>query len=453
MKRTNESSGLNRRLFLGATGSALIAPLILPAGTLAASPNSKLDIAFIGMGAKMQGHLENLINMGHNAVAFCDADLTRAEAAKKQYADNARIYQDYRNLFDRENSFDAVVVATPDHWHAPIIKNAFETRKHIYCEKPLTHTIAEAREIREMDRKSDIVTQTGNQGSASANMRRSLELIEAGLFGQITDIYIWHIAREWMGDTLDIDEADPIPAGLNWDLWCGPSLLRPYKKDLYHPKRWRDWFAYGSGFLGDFCCHTFNLPVRALKLEYPTRIDIQGENFGSECVSTNAVVDYHFPKRGDLEATNIHIYDGGRKPENNALDDLIPTFGEIPRTGCLLHGEKGQLSAGLWNTACYVKMEGDEKFVGADKHPAARQIPERFPRVRGHMIEWVDAVLEGKKTFSDFDLGGHLTEIGLAGTLALRMGESIAWDGKKMEVLGRPDAQSYIRAHQRQKWL
>ncbi len=456
MKSSESSHPINRRSFLTTTGCALAAPLILPSGTFGQTANDKLNIAFIGMGGQIQGHVKNLLNMGHHAVAFCDVDLPRTEAAKVRYgkpAAKANVYQDYRKLFDKETSLDAVVIATPDHWHTPIVKRAFAEGKHIYCEKPLTHTVAEARELRELSRKSKVITQTGNQGSASSNLRRSIELIEAGLFGQIKDIYIWHNDHPWPGDTQNIDQADPIPAGLNWDFWCGPSKVRPYKTDVYHPFKWRGWFDYGNGFVGDFCCHAFNLPVRALKLDYPNRIEIKATKLGHDCYPSSSRIRYKFPARGNLKAVTIHVYDGGVYPENGELDDLISTFGTRPRVGCFLQGDKGQLSAGLWNSDCYVRLNGEKKFVHAGNHEQAKTIPQRLPRVSSHMKEWVDAIYGGPKTFADFDLGGHLTEIGLTGNVALRLQRDIDWDGQNMRVPGQRDTEHYIRKTNREKWL
>ena len=420
------------------------------------SPNSKLNIAFIGMGSQIQGRMSEILALGHNAVALCDVDENQIAQSKAKHGDSvakAKVYRDYRRLFDKETSLDAVVVATADHWHAAICKMAIEAQKHVYCEKPLTHTISESRMLRELSRQSKVVTQTGNQGSASGNMRRSIELIEAGLFGQITDIYVWHTDHPWAGDTANLDQADPIPNGLNWDFWCGPSKVRPYKKAVYHPRTWRSWFDYGNGFVGDFCCHAFNLPVRALKLEYPERIEIKGTKLGYECYPASSRIRYRFPARGALSPLTIHVYDGGMYPENDELDVLLPTFKKRPRVGCLLVGEKGHLSAGLWNTDCFVKMKDEDSFRGARNHPLARDIPARLPRVSSHMEEWLDAIKGGPKPFADFDLGGHLTEIGLAGNVALRLQKDINWDGRNMKVVGSNEADPYVHKINRTQWL
>lgn len=449
---------ISRRHFLASTAGA-VSFSVLPSGSFGAdgtSPTSKLDIAFIGMGSQIQGRMSELLSLGHNAAALCDVDENQIAKSRAKHGDaaaKATAYTDYRRLFEKETSLDAVVIATPDHWHATICRLALQAKKHVYCEKPLTHTIAESRRLRELSRQSDVVTQTGNQGSASPNLRRSIELIEAGIFGQITDIYIWHPVHAWAGDQARLDQSDPIPKGLNWDFWCGPSKVRPYKQGVYHPHHWRSWFDYGNGFVGDFCCHAFNMPVRALKLEYPDRIAIKGTKLGYDCYPASSRIRYRFPARGDLAPVTMHVYDGGLYPEHGELDVLLPTFGKRPRVGCLLVGEKGHLSAGLWNSDCYVKMKDEQKFRGAGTHPLAQTIPQRLPRVSSHIQEWVDAIQGGPKPFADFDLGGHLTEIGLAGNVALRLQKDIEWDGPNMKVVASKEADPFVHKTNREQWL
>ncbi|MFT5121482.1 MAG: putative dehydrogenase [Kiritimatiellia bacterium] len=454
MKNTTARS--SRRNFIATSTAAVAAPLILPSGLRGATANEKLHVGFIGMGGQIQGHVKNLVNMGHHAVAFCDVDRRQLASSQQRHGDagaKAKLYEDYRKLFEQETSLDAVVIATPDHWHLPVCKAAFAAGKHIYCEKPLTHTVGEARELRELTRESKVITQTGNQGSASGNLRRSVELIQSGLLGQITEIHIWHNDHAWPGDTANIDQADPIPQELNWDFWCGPSKVRPYKDKVYHPAKWRGWFDYGNGFIGDFCCHAFNMPVRALNLDYPDRLEITGTELGHDCYPKNSRINYHFPARGTRGPVQLSVYDGGVYPENGELDELVGTFGQRPRVGCLLIGEKGQLSAGLWNSDCYIKLNDDAKFVGWANHEQAKAVPETLPRVAGHMNEWVDAIYGGPKTYSDFDFGGHLTELGLTGNVALRMMKDIPWDGEKMQVPGMPEADRFIHTKDRTKWI
>ncbi len=450
----NPPSLPNRRTFLR-TSTAAASTLMLPHGTLRAEESRKLNVGFIGMGGQIQGHVSKILQLGHRVVALCDVDAAQIANSQKRHGEGvakATVYQDFRVLLEQEKSLDAVVIATPDHWHAPICRAAMQAGKHVYCEKPLTHTIAEARELREMARTSKVITQTGNQGSASPNLRRSMELIAAGFFGAITDIHVWHPTHSWPSGEERPQGGDAIPAGLDWDFWLGTAPERSYKTGIYHPAKWRGWYDFGNGSLGDFCCHGFNMPVRALNLDYPTKIDISGTGLGKESFAASCTLHYHFPARGDRGPVRLHFYTGGDLPPAEITADLRATFGELPRTGCLLLGEKGQLQSGLWNSDCYIKLRDDPKFVGAGNHAAAKLIPESLPRVKGHIDEWIDAILGGPKVFADFDLGGHLTEIGLAGIVALRLQKSIEWDGPNMKVPGMPEADVFIRKQERAKF-
>ncbi|MFT5240233.1 MAG: hypothetical protein ACI9OU_000865 [Candidatus Promineifilaceae bacterium] len=449
---------VSRRQFLASSGGAA-SLLILPSGTFGSeglSPANKLNIAFVGMGSQIQGHVKNVIGQGHNVVAFCDVDASQIAQSKIRHGDavaQTKIYDDYRRLFESEKSLDAVVIATPDHWHAQICKMAIEANLHVYCEKPLAHTVSEARMLRELSRKSDVVTQLGNQGSASANLRRSIELIQAGLFGEITQVHVWHPEHNWPSGVARPAGADPVPAGLAWDFWCGPSPLRPYKSDIYHPKNWRGWYDFGNGSIGDFCCHGFNLPVRALNLDYPTRIEVSGTGLGFESYSKSSTTHMHFPAKGKRGPVVLNFYTGGDMPPEELTNELVGTFGSVPRTGCILEGSQGLLSAGLWNTDGYMKLNDEARFVGHTKHPAAIALPQHLPRVADHLQEWTDAIRTESTTFSDFDIGGHMTEIGLAGVVALRLQKTIAWDGPGMRAVGIPEADALVHLVPRTKWL
>jgi len=438
----------SRRAFLRSASSLLV----LPSGVIRGETVKKLSLGFIGMGGQIQGHVARLLQLGHQVTAFCDVDERQIEASRQRHGaavSGAASYRDYRELLEREKSLDAVVIATPDHWHAPICRAAIRAGKHVYCEKPLTHTIAEARTLRELSRGAAVVTQTGNQGSSSGNLRRSIELIQAGFLGEIHDIHVWHPAHGWPSGEDRPAQGDPVPAGLDWDFWLGTAPARDYKHGLYHPAKWRGWYDFGNGSLGDFCCHGFNMPVRALKLDYPERIDIRGEGLGKESFATACTVTYHFPSREARGPVRLHFHTGGHLPPEDVTAALRSTFGSLPRTGCLLLGEKGQLQSGLWNSECYIKLHDDAKFTGEGNHPATKAVPLSLPRVKGHLEEWVDAIQGGPKVFADFDLGGHLTEIGLAGIVALRLQKSIPWDGVNMKVPGLPEADAFIRKKDR----
>lgn len=444
---------MKRRTFLAA---AVAMPVVLPRVVFGA--NQKLNIAFIGMGGQIQGHVSTALQLGHNVVAFCDVDGNQIASSQARHAEKAgqvKAYTDYRQLLEKEKTLDAVVVATPDHWHAAICTAAIEAGLHVYCEKPLTRTIAESRALRELSRQSKVVTQTGNQGSASSNLRRSIELIQAGLFGDIHNVHIWHPAHGWPYGTSRPAGADPVPEGLNWDFWCGPSPLRPYKTEIYHPATWRGWYDFGNGSIGDFCCHSFNMPVRALKLGYPSRVEISDvKGAGMESYARAVTHTFHFPAEGDRAAVNLIYYTGGESmPPTRLTDQLVGTFGSIPRVGAIVEAENGLLSAGLWNSECYIKLNGEKKFVGHEKHPDAVKVAQSLQRAPGHFQEWTDAILGTGTTFSPFEFGGHLTEIGLSGSVALQLQRDLEWDGAAMKAQGVPEADALVRQPSRTRWL
>lgn len=416
----------------------------------------RLNVACIGLGGMLNHLLKEITASSElKVIALCDVDENRIVETRKGFGARlaeARAYRDYRALLEAETSVDAVVIATPDHWHPPICKAAMLAGKHIYCEKPLTRTIAEARELREMARRTGVVTQTGNQGSASENMRRCVELIEAGVFGQIREVQAWHGRHGWPSGVDRLRDADPVPAGLDWDFWLGPAPARPYNAEIYHPFNWRGWYDFGSGSLGDFCCHMFNLPVRALKLDYPVKIEISGEEMGRETYPSSCSVRLNFAQRPGLAPLAISFFSGDKKPPEQVTADLVVSDGKAPDHGCMLLGDKGSLCVGLWNADGRMKMKGETKFKNVADHEAAQAVPRTLPRVKSHMQEWIDACNGGPKVYSDFEIGGQITEIGLAGVLALRLGCDIDWDGPTMKAYGHPEAGRLVKPEYRKEW-
>jgi predicted dehydrogenase len=320
--------------------------------------------------------------------------------------------------------------------------------KHVYCEKPLTHSVAEARELRELSRTANVVTQMGNQGSASESLRRCTELIRAGALGQIREIYQWGI-----GVTANEGSAegeDPIPEGFNWDLWVGPSAMRPFKKQVYHPFRWRSWFDFGNGGLADFCCHAINLPLRALDLSYPEKIVVNMKD--GKQIAGKAAVEFHFAARGDLPPVTLH-WQGSGKPSAEVLQPLSDIYGDSVPNGVLILGEKGCIHTSHWNTGGKIRLKGEPNLSDVTRHEATKDIPKTLPRTGNHGREWLDACRGEGKAFSDFDIGGKLTEIGLAGVVGVRTGKSLDWDGKKMEATNAPEAARFVHTQYRTKWL
>jgi len=414
--------------------------------------NNKVNLAVVGCGGQGRGVMSGLLNSGANLVALCDPDAGQIDKAREAAAgrngETAKGYEDYRQLLDQADRYDAVLIGTPDHWHAPLCQAFMKAGKHVFCEKPLTHSVAEARELRELTRRSKVVTQMGNQGSASSSLRRCIEIIQAGALGQIREIYEWGIgctAREGSAEG-----EDPVPAGFNWDLWVGPSALRPFKKEVYHPATWRGWFDFGNGGLADFCCHSINLPMRALNLGYPERIVVNTDKSGQQTPDKPAV-EFHFPARAKLAPLTLY-WQGNGMPPTPVLAPVVEVHRE-KQGGVLIVGEKGCIYTSHWNTDALIRLDGEARLRDVLVHPATQDIAQSLPRSKGHGQEWIDACRGEGRTYSDFDIGGKLTEIGLAAVVALRAGKTLDWDGAKMEATNAPEAARFVRTEHRKKWL
>lgn len=459
-----KNQNMHRRKFIKfasqATLGTMAAPLFSGCQSPAATvkrPGDKLQVACIGLGNQMHSVTSEVINFHQQIVAVCDVDHNRVDSFRKNFGAataKARGYTDFHQLLENEKSVDAVVIATPDHWHAAVCKAAIRAGKHVYCEKPLTHTVAEARAIATLARRSRVVTQTGNQGSGSSSFRRSIELIQYGVLGPVTDIYIWHPPHAWPSGVDRPLGEDPIPRGFDWNSWVGPSPLRPYKNDMYHPVNWRGWYDFGGGSLSDFCCHSFSMPVKALNLDYPRRIEVSGVGLAKDSFPKSCTIHFHFPARDARGPVSIHFFTGGVMPDSAITAGMAATFNQIPRTGCILQGGKGMLSAGLWNNECYLKMNGETEYTPAAIHDAAKNVPVSAPRAPQdrHVLEWIDACKGKGKTFSPFEFGGHVTEIGASGLIALRLGRDIDWDGAAMKADGAPEAAALVKAQHRGKF-
>jgi predicted dehydrogenase len=425
--------------------------------------NNRLKLAVIGVGGQGRYDMRNYLSLKEHVVAICDVDDHQIAQAKKEGGDpvkNAKVYTDYRKLLDNAKSYDAVLIATPDHWHATLCTAFLKAGKHIYCEKPLTHSIAEARALRELVKANPkLVTQMGNHGSAEPTMRRSVELIRAGVLGQVHDVYAWLDGGGFPHAMERPKTEDPVPVGFNWDFWCGPSPYRPFKSGIYHPFAWRGWFDFGNGQLADFTCHIFNTAMRSLDLTYAQKIEVGGTNLGKECYGTTNTLKMHFPARQgaqptrSLDPVTLHWMDGGPRPSDDILKDVIATYKTAPKGGCLIVGEKGSIFTNPWNAGAVIKLNDEPRFKGVQDHEATRDVPVTLPRKVTHMQEWVNACKGQGKAWSEFEFGGHLTEIGLAGVMALRTGHDIEWDGEAMVARNAPDAAGIIKTPVRRAWM
>ncbi len=427
-------------------------PLLLRGSAASCQANDRLNLALVGCGGQGRGVMGWMLGTGKvNLVALCDPDaaqIARARSGAGSAGSAARAYEDYRRLLDDARTYDAVLIGTPDHWHVPLCMAFMRAGKHVYCEKPLAHSIAEARELRLLARRSKVVTQMGNQGSASESLRRCVEIIKAGVLGPIRDMYYWGIgvnAHEGRPEG-----EDPVPNGFNWDLWVGPSPMRPFKAGVYHPARWREWFDFGNGGMADFCCHAMNLPMRALDLSYPERLVLNMQ--GGTQIPGKAVVEFHFAARGKQPPTVFHWL-AGQAPPADEVRPIAELFGGKAPDGVLIVGEKGIIHTSHWNTDALIHLKGDPAPKRFGDHEAVREIPRTLPRTQGHVQEWIAACRGEGKTYSDFETGGKLTEIGLAGVLALRTGKSLDWDGERMVARNAPEAARFIRTRHRRTWL
>ena len=495
MKNKSPFPRWNRRDFLKSTtltagALAFGVPTLLRAQNL----NSKLNIAAIGAAGK--GASDTDCCAGENIYALCDVDADMCAGQRQKYS-QAKFYQDFRKLLhEAGGNIDAVMVSTPDHFHAMAASTAMRLGKHVYCQKPLAQTIYEARYLRNLAHETGVVTQMGNQGSAADGLRRAVECIQAGIIGQVREVHIWTNRPIWPQGMNRPAAEDPVPAALDWDIWLGPAPVRPFKKGVYHPFNWRGWLDFGTGALGDMACHTVNMPFRALQLGYPTEIEATplGE-MNKETYPLGSKIRFEFPARnaprsepkkgaellrqrqsiGGRSPVTLWWYDGGQpsprnptrhdgsnKPPRELLTDVEEARGEIPGSGCLLIGDRGKIfSPDDYGEQFYIKQTGDKKFVHYTKYPAVAAIPQTLPRNpnrgdtdRRQHLEWIAAIKAGKPEmcYSRFAIAAQLTEIMLLGCVALRAGKKIEWDGPNLRALNCPEAAPFIKREDRAPW-
>jgi predicted dehydrogenase len=397
-----------RRAFLQTSLLGGAGILLLPNSRLAfaTEANSKLNVAGIGVGGQGHGDLENIAGAGASIVALCDVDEARAGDTFKKFPQASR-YQDFRRMFDQINKqIDAVLVATPDHTHAVAAVAAMKHGKHVYCEKPLTRTVYEARVMRQVAAKSRVVTQMGNQGSASNGLRRAVELVWQGTIGDVREAHIWFDGGN--GPKQRPADHPPVPTTLDWDLWLGPAPERPYHP-CYVPARWRDWRAFGSGIVGDFGCHTANLMFRALKLNElwdaskkaagTLRVEARPSERDDEGYPASMIATVQVPARGSLPPVKLTFYAKDKPAEELLLDHPRGPWGD------LLIGSKGCIYSDCpWNTRYALFPRAS--FPNHKSVP-----PQTLPVSAGHHREWVEACKGNGKTFSGFEMGGPLTEL------------------------------------------
>jgi len=440
---TVRDAGLSRRDFVGSI-AALAAFAIVPRRVLGGPrhvpPSEKLNIAGVGFGGRGDGDLHEVSS--ENVVALCDVDWKYGAKTFERYP-KAKKYHDFRKMLEKEDkNIDAVVVATPDHTHAVITMMAIKMGKHVYCEKPLTHSVYEARKIAEAAREAKVATQLGNQGQASEGTRLVCEFIWDGAIGPVREVHSW-CNRYISPRGIDRPKEEPaVPEWLDWDLWLGPARKRPYHP-CYHPFSWRGWWDFGTGVLGDIGCHQLDSIFRALKLNYPTSVEASTSGVNEETAPLASIVRYEFPTRGGLPPVKLTWYDGGLMPARppELADGL--RFGGADDNLCV--GDKG-------------KMLG-HRLLPESRSKEYGRPPRVLPRSPGHHKEWILACKGGEPANSNFDWAGPLTEVVLLGNIAVRMsqklyekGLKLYYDGPNMRITNLPEANNYIRGEYREGW-
>jgi predicted dehydrogenase len=395
------------------------------------SANEKLNIGMMGTANRARQNITGVEQ--ENIVALCDIDDHFLAAARARFP-RARPYNDFRKLLQQKD-IDAVVVSTADHTHAVATAAALRLGKHVYCEKPLTHTVYEARAIAKLAARSkNLATQMGTQIHAGDNYRRVVELIQSGAIGPVKECHVW-CERSWAGDGRP--EATPaIPTHIHWDLWLGPAPMRPYSPE-YLPKTWRRWWAFGEGVLGDMGCHYMDLPFWALKLHSPQTIETEGPPVNPETTPAWLIVRYGFPARFDLPPVTLTWYDGGKRPRA-VHEGRAPDW----RNGVLFVGDKGMLIADYTRR----KLLPEEQFTGFE--PPAPWMPASA----GHHQEWITACKTGSATTCNFAYASALTETVLLGDVAYRAGARLEWDAPTLTARGNSQAANFIRTEYREGW-
>jgi len=447
MRRT-KIKRLNRRQFLHKTAGSVAAFTIVPRHVLGAgktAPSNKLNIACIGVSGRGGGNL-NAVS-GENIVALCDVDTRRAGKTFEKYP-KARHYRDFRRMLDEmDNRIDAVVVSTPDHTHAVACMDAIRRGKHVYCEKPLAHSIYEIRELMKAARKHKIVTQLGNQGHSDHHIRLFCEWIWDGAIGEVYEVHAGCTADHCKIDQLPKrSEKHDIPPELNWDLWLGPAKYRAYNP-MYLPGRWRGWMPFGSGTIGDWVCHVVDPVFWALDLGAPKTIQAEAKDYDpkkhADTFPEGSVITFKFPANDKRGPVKLVWHDGVETlPRPKELEEGR----KLPRTGAIVIGDKGKIMYGSHGA-------NGVRIIPETKMKAYQRPEPTIPRVKGHHQDWLEAVKNNRPAGSNFHYGGPLTEIARLGIIATQMlGRKLKWDSENMRFTNCDEANQYINPSYRQGW-
>jgi predicted dehydrogenase len=447
----------SRRKFLSASAAAAAGVMVVPRHVIGASqkrkaPSDTLNIACVGVGGMGYSDVRGVHT--ENIVALCDVDdemmarLLRSdelEPKEKAMYEKAAKHRDFRRMLEKEKGIDAVTVTVPDHNHAVIALAAIKMKKHVYVQKPLTHTIKEARVLAHAAKEANVVSQMGNQGHSKEGARLICEWIWDGAIGNVHEVHVWTNRPIWPQGIDAPKEIPSVPSTLEWDVWLGPAPFRPYHP-AYHPFAWRGFWDFGTGALGDMGAHLLDQPFWALKLGHPTSVQASSTPFTKDCYPWAEVVSYEFPARGGMGPVNLTWWDGGLTPPRPAELEDGRMMGD-EGGGVLFRGDRGLLMCGTYGE--------NPRLVPESRMQEYQRPEETIPRSPGIREEWIEAIKKGTKSTTDFSYAGPLTEVMLLANIAVRMKEKntkLLWNGEKMEFTNMPEANQFLHFDYRPGW-
>ena len=425
------------------------APVDIIAKTHFAKPGEKIRMGFIGSGGRGGANLNEFFSLGEEIVALCDVDSTRLDAATKRISarcPKARRYRDWRELLDKEKDLDAVVVSTPDHMHATAAIAAMKRGLHVYVEKPLVRTFFEAERFRKVAEACGVVTQMGNNGNGTDGQRRNIEILQSGVLGEVSEIHVTTDRPIWPQALNRPEGSDTIPDTFDWNLWLGVAPKRPFKKGVYHGFKWRGWFDFGTGAMGDIACHSMSFFWRGLALEHVLSAEtIKTTPRFSETYPAATTVRLVVTSKRQKKPVEIYWYDGKTSPDEatarRLTDGVMSSLG-----GTTIVGANGVFRGGT------LMMKGERKFIRWQDHPATRDLPVTLPRVKNHHWEFAEAVRGGAKPFSHIDHSVPLTEAVLLGCISQRIPGKLVWDAAKGRFANSEEANALLVPYIRPGW-
>jgi len=445
MKNKKENK-ITRRKFISkaiATSALFtIVPRSVLGGPKYIAPSDKLNIASVGIGGKGYSDVRGLSY--ENIYALCDVDDQKAAKTFKDFP-KAKRYTDFRKMLEKEKEIDAVTVSTPDHNHAVVAMTAMDLGKHVFVQKPLTHTIAESRKLAKKAKENNLVTQMGNQGHAGEGGRLINEWIWDGAIGEVYEVHVWTNRPIWpQGISRPISKPS-VPLSLDWDQWLGPAKWRPYHP-AYAPFSWRGWLDFGTGALGDMGAHLIDHPYWALKMEYPDTIQASSSPINDETYPNTSMITYEFPARKNMAPVKMIWYDGGLEPPRPKEIEPGRKMGDADG-GVLFVGTTGKMMCGTYG--------GNPRIIPEEKMREYKRPTKTIPRSPGIQQEWVNAIKGGIATTSNFEYASKLTETMLLGCIALRVQNHktiLEWDGEKGQITNLDEANAYLDKKYRKGW-